>query len=204
MIKLYAHSDSPYSQRVRLLLAELQLPYDLISINFSEKNTCTDRFESLQPFGRVPRIQWGEVRISESLAICRYLIGRTKSQHLYPSNLEKRAEVDEWIDYTNIHLGLAFTNLAWHRYWSPIFGTKGDPHHIKRLEKRIIKELPILETKLANNSFIMGEALSLCDISLFPQILVHQRAGIELANYPKILEWINLMANRNSWNLATG
>ncbi|MFK7823835.1 MAG: glutathione S-transferase family protein [Oligoflexales bacterium] len=199
MIKLYAHSSSPYSQRASLLLEELKLEYKFISVNFEQEEHKSDQFQILNPYGRVPCLEWNEIKISESLAICRYLIARTEAFHLYPSNILERALVDQWVDYTNIHLGLAFTNLAWQRYWCPLFGMTTDHQHANRLEKRIKKELPILEHQLTNRSYLLSESPTLCDFSFFPQIGVYDKAKISLEEYPKIMNWLKIMTKRDTW-----
>ena len=199
MIKLYGHSQSPYSQRVVLILRELQLEYQYIPIDFEQGEHQSEEFQLLNPFGRVPCLKWDGAVISESLAICRYIVAKVGAANLYPTNILARAQSDQWIDYTNIHLGLALTNLAWHRYWCPLFRIPTDKAHAEKLEKRITKELPIIERKLAGHSFFLSDTPKLCDFSFFPQLWVHDKAEISLEAYPRVLNWKMTMAQRDTW-----
>ncbi|NRA45077.1 MAG: glutathione S-transferase family protein [Oligoflexales bacterium] len=202
MITLYAHSASPYSQRVRFLLEELKVGYELVSVNLKQGAHKTKEFQSLNPFSRVPCLVWEGEQVSESLAICRYVIEQLKAYDFYPKGVFARAQVDQWVDYTNIHLGVALTNLAWHRHWCPLFGLTTDNRHADKLEIRINRELPVIEKKLSTHRYLVSSVPTLCDFSFLPQIWVYDKAGICLDRYPNILAWIETMSQKDSWKKA--
>ena len=199
MMHLYSHADSPYSQRVVFLLEELGLPYQRKTISFEHGEQNSSEFQSLTPFSRVPVLVWGKVKLSESLTISRYIAQALEAFHIYPQDLVERAKIDQWIDYTNIHLGISLTNLAWHRYWCPKYKLPTDKDYAAKLERRVLKELPILEKQLQQHAYLASNHLSLCDISFFPQIWVYKKAGLCLKEFPHICSWVETMKRKDAW-----
>ena len=80
MITLY-FAPRTRSVRVRWLLEELGLPYELKRVTF---NIPTQTFDQDTPLGKLPVIEDGEVTICESGAIVEYLIERYGNGRLAP------------------------------------------------------------------------------------------------------------------------
>jgi glutathione S-transferase len=113
--------------------------------------------------------------------------------------LEDRAKVDQWLDYTNIHIGIPATELAWNKYWSKIFGHQEDALRSQKLEQRINKELYILERNLEQHHFLLSNTISLADISFLPMAHNLKMAQVSLERYPATQAWYNALINRNPW-----
>ena len=69
-IKLY-HAEFSRSERIRWLLEELELPYELVNVEFVQP---TNVFSQATPSGKLPVIEDGDLLVSESGAIVEYLI----------------------------------------------------------------------------------------------------------------------------------
>jgi len=74
MLRLYDYYDSGNGYKVRLLLAQLGVPYDYVETDIMKGETRTPEFLALNPNGRVPVLQLEDgTALAESDAILFYL-----------------------------------------------------------------------------------------------------------------------------------
>jgi glutathione S-transferase len=87
------------------VLAELAIPFDLVTLNISIGDTKKPEFLKVNPNGRVPAIVHEGVAIWESSAITMYL-GEVfgVDANLYPAAGPKRGEAMKWIAWGNVTL----------------------------------------------------------------------------------------------------
>jgi glutathione S-transferase len=55
-IKLHYHPLSTYSRRVRVALAEKQIPHELVVVDLPARRHREEPYLSLNPYGRVPTL----------------------------------------------------------------------------------------------------------------------------------------------------
>jgi glutathione S-transferase len=94
VLVLHANPHSSNAQKVRFLLAELALPYELREVPFGLERP--DWHLAVNPLGGIPALVDGDLQLAESQAILRYLAAREGRDDLYPAALRDRARVD-WI-----------------------------------------------------------------------------------------------------------
>ena len=84
MLKLH-HAPNSRAGRIVWLLEELQLPYDMNSMEFHPRALKSDAHRARHPLGRVPVLEDGDVMLYESGAIVEYLIARHSNGALKPA-----------------------------------------------------------------------------------------------------------------------
>ena len=100
-IKLY-HAPFSRSERIRWLLEELELPYELVNVEFVRS---TNAFSQATPSGKLPVIEDGDLIVSESGAIVEYLIERYGSGRLAPPiGSSLRPAYLQWIHFAEATL----------------------------------------------------------------------------------------------------
>jgi glutathione S-transferase len=72
-IKLHYHPLSTYSRRVRIALAEKQIPHELVVVDMPARRHREEPYLSLNPYGRVPTLEEDGFVLYESTAILNYL-----------------------------------------------------------------------------------------------------------------------------------
>ena len=131
MIKLYGNKFSPPSNKVEMCINLLGLEYEFVFVDVLKGEQKTDDFLSLTPFGKVPVLVDEKFKLSESNAIIKYLCKKSKSD-LYPSDLEKQAEVDMWCDFIALHLTMgAYAKVMFNKIVAPRMGVEPDQRSIK-------------------------------------------------------------------------
>src|SRR6266851_6535823 len=73
MIKLYDFLPCPFGQKVRIVLAEKSLSYDLVPVDLSKSEHRRPDFLRLNPYGRVPVLIDEDAVIYDSTVINEYL-----------------------------------------------------------------------------------------------------------------------------------
>src|SRR5438093_12220150 len=98
MIKLYDFKSSPNCQRVKVVLAEKNLPYDIIPIDLRKSEQKTPEYLKLNPYSKVPVLTDDAAVLYESCIINEYLNEKYPNLPLMPADLEKWAKMRILID----------------------------------------------------------------------------------------------------------
>src|ERR1700724_4066473 len=85
MIKIYDFLPWPFGQKVRIVLAEKGLPYDLAQVDISKGENRHQDFFRLNPFGKVPVLVDDDATIYDSTIINEYLEDEYPEPPILPS-----------------------------------------------------------------------------------------------------------------------
>ena len=85
MIKLYDFKSSPNCQRVKVVLAEKKLPYEIIPVDLAKKEQKNPEYLKMNPYGKVPVLTDDGTVLYESLIINEYLEEKYPTPALLPS-----------------------------------------------------------------------------------------------------------------------
>ncbi|GLA81457.1 hypothetical protein AtubIFM56815_005108 [Aspergillus tubingensis] len=94
--KVYGSVSSTCTQRVLIVLEELEIDYELIPINMrAGEHKGPSYLSKHNPFGYIPAYQDKDVKIFESRAICHYLAAKNGGHLVPPSNPLQVAEFQQ-------------------------------------------------------------------------------------------------------------
>ena len=170
-IQLYS-LPTPNGVKASIMLEETGLAYEPHRVRFDKHDQTSPEFLSLNPNGKIPAIidpNGPEGRLYglfESGAILIYLAD--KSGKLQPHHARGRYEVLQWVMFQMAGIGPMFGQVG--------FFNKFDGRHYedKRPLQRYVKEskrlLNVLEIRLKDRAWIMGNDYSIADIATFPWI----------------------------------
>jgi glutathione S-transferase len=165
MIKLYDFKSSPNCQRVKVVLAEKNLPYEIVPIDLGKKEQKTPEYLRMNPYGKVPVLTDDSTVLYESLIINEYLEEKYPTPALLPKDPAKKAKARILVDYGMAHFDSAYQKLrmelmkdAKEQSQPIIDGAKAD---LKKLLQRF-------EDELGNQDYLVGD-FSLVDADLIPR-----------------------------------
>ncbi|WP_417445646.1 glutathione S-transferase family protein [Kangiella sp.] len=160
--------------RVRWALEEAGLSYKVDSVSFSDRN---EEHFSRQPFGQVPWLTDGEIKIFETGAILLHLAER--SEKLMPFEPSSRSEVIQWIFAALNSVEMASLPWSLYQFSDDTTDTPGRKHIDNFLNTR----LKHMESVLADREWLV-DSFSVADILMADVLrLVHRFDGlIELPN----------------------
>jgi glutathione S-transferase len=184
--RLYDYLPSGNGYKVRLVLRQLGLPYELVEVDIKRGESRTPEFLAKNPNGRIPLLEIpGQGYLAESHAIISYL---AEGSRLVPRDRLERARVWQWLCFEQYSLE---PNLGTARFWIASLGKSEAELGEKLLEKRRNGHaaLAVLEQGLAGRQFLVGERYSLADIALYAYTHVAPEGGFPLDAYPAIRDW---------------
>jgi glutathione S-transferase len=185
--------DSPVSgncYKVRLLLAHLGLAYERCTVDVVDRSDRRELLGGLNPALRVPTLVLDDGRpLAESNAILWYL---GEGSRFVPDGAYARAQVLQWQFFEQYEHE---PSLAVVRFW---VAYSGRPEAFAdRLEERRdagYRALAVLEGHLAGRSYLVGESLTLADLSLYAYTHVAHEGGFDLGPYEAVRAWLDRVA----------
>jgi glutathione S-transferase len=199
-IKLYDFASSPNCQRVRVVLAEKRLPYDIIPIDLRKKEQKNPDFLRLNPYGKVPVIVDGDTVLYESCIINEYLDEKYPEPPLMPKDPALKAKIRILIDYGMNHLNTPYQKL---REESAKEQKDWDPAKVEAARKEARSLLMRFEDEIDDHPFLGGD-FSLLDADMIPRFLRFETLGVlPDPTLPRLGQWLQRMKERPSVG-ATG
>jgi glutathione S-transferase len=197
MIKLYDFLPCPFGQKVRIVLAEKGLSYELVQIDFTQGEQRKPDFLRLNPFGRVPVLIDEDITVYDSTVIAEYLEDEYPEPPLLPAigSSALRARARTWEDFADT----SFTPQV-----GQLMGEMGkpetdrDPARLQRFHRSIERVLDFLNHELQGQEYL-AQQFSIADIGFVPRLVVLKDLGLDPAqNRPNIDAWLNRMIDRPS------
>jgi glutathione S-transferase len=196
-MKLYDFLPCPFGQKVRIVLAEKGLSYELVQIDLAQGEQRRPDFRRLNPLGRVPVLLDDEVTVYDSTIIAEYLEDEYPEPPLLPpvgaSALRARARTfEDLADMTfTPNVGLLMAELT-----KP--ENERDPNRVQRLQQQVEQMLTYLNHELQGQEYLTGQ-FSVADIAFVPRLVVLHDLGIEVGqNRANADAWLKRMIERSS------
>ena len=191
---LHDNLSSGNGYKVRLLLAQLGLPFERVEYDIDRGETRTPGFlESVNPNGRIPVLQTDEGELlAESGAILFYLAEGTP---FLPEGRLDRAHVLRWMFFEQYSHE---PNVATPRYWATHGVEMTEERRLSLPTKRRLGHaaLGVMEGHLGRNDFFVGGRYTVADIALYAYTHVAYEGGFDLAGYPAVRAWIGRVASQ--------
>lgn len=191
---------SPFVRKVRVALAEKNIPYDLVPVF---PGGADEDFRKISPLGKIPALRDGDKGFSDSSVICLYLEKKHPSPSLYPSDPYEYARAlwfDEYADSAMV--GVIGPKIFFNKVVNPRFFNK--PCDEAVVAAAVKDELPpllaYLEGQLTGD-YLAGNQLSVGDIAVCSQFvnLFHCGVGIDTQQYPKLARYVARIHERPSF-----
>lgn len=185
MYRLYDFLPSGNGYKVRLLLTQLEIPFERIELNIVRGETRTPEFLEKNSNGRIPvlEIQPNQF-LCESNAIIFYL---SQGTEFFPNDSWEQAQVMQWLFFEQYSHE---PNVATPRFWITELG-KADEYRDAINQKRKLgyAALGVMEKHLTSHTFFVGR-YTIADIGLFAYTHVAHEGGFDLTEFPAIQAWL--------------
>lgn len=187
MIRLHDYWRSGAGYRVRMVLALKGLPYHRVSYNLRLGEQSDEGYRQLAPLGLVPALEADGAVLTQSMAIMEWLEEQFPSPSLLPANFGDKAIVRSICQTIccDIH---PLNNLRVLSCLRSSFDASEEAIS-DWIEKWIVAGFEAIEPLIARHGrgFAFGEEPSLADCCLVPQVYSANRFGINLTDYPNIV-----------------
>lgn len=195
MIQIYG-SPRTSAGRCFWMLEELGLPYEVKTLNMSEKEHKSPDYLKLNPNGKVPVLIDDGFVIWESVAINQYLAEKYKPE-LLGQNPQERGLIQQWSVWAMVEFQPPLVDLIIQMMFVP--EDKRDANVIARAKEKVPPTLKILDQALAGQDFVVGNRLTVADFNLASVVNIAQALRFELDTYPNVVRWFGRMKDRPSY-----
>ena len=183
-MKIYGDVNSGNCLKVKWVCERLQLPYSWIAIDTLKSETRTSEFLKLNYAGQVPAVELADGRtLAQSNAIIRYL---ARGSDLIPKDAFGEAKMDEWLFWEQYSHEPYVAVCRFHMFYLGKPASDLDPDKVKRGYAALAR----MEHQLAMTLFLVGNAVSLADISLLAYTRLAHEGGFHLDGYAAVRRWI--------------
>jgi len=191
-MRLYNNQHSGNCWKVRQILALLDIPYERVELDVIDRSNRKEVLGGKNPALRVPTLELDDgEHLAESNAILWYLGDGTE---YVPGDRLERARVLQWMFFEQYEVE---PNLAVARFWVAILGER--ERYAAELEGKWRggnRALEAVEGELADRDWLVGDAFSIADISVYAYTHVAEEGGFDLEPYPAVRAWIDRVAAR--------
>jgi glutathione S-transferase len=195
MFKLYEYPPSGNCYKIRLLLTQLEIPFERISVDIVKGETRTPKFLQKNPNGKIPllEIEPGKY-LPESNAVLYYLSQNTP---FFPTDVFEQAQVMQWMFFEQYSHE---PNIATSRYWISVLGKVEEYQEALQQKKKLGNQaLAVMEQHLQHHSFFVGNRYTIADICLFAYTHVADEGGFDLTEFPAIQAWIQRVKQQSNY-----
>jgi glutathione S-transferase len=195
VIKLYDFKSSPNCQRVKIVLAEKNLPYDIAPIDLRAQEQKTPEYLKLNPYGKVPVLTDDATVLYESLIINEYLDEKYPNPPLMPKDPAKRAKARILIDYGMAHFDAPYQRLRMELMKD---AKEQNQQVIATAKAELKKLLQRLEDEIGEQQYLLGD-FSLVDADLLPRFTRLEGFGVlPDASLPRLGNYLERVKARPS------
>ena len=191
-MKLYEFGPTR-SIRVRWTLQELGVDFEAISVNLAAGEHRRPEFLKLNPTGKVPVLIDGDLVLSESVAIVKYLAEKYPDRGLVPTSLRDRAEVDRWLLFTATELEQPLWRISRHSFVYPV--ADRIPADVPLASREFKEMATIPEQHLQHRQFVVGDHATVADFVLAYTLDWANEIGL-LGDCPNLRAYIERMYSR--------
>ena len=201
-IQLYS-LPTPNGVKVSIMLEETGLAYEAHLVDFSANDQTSAEFLSLNPNNKIPAIldpngpNGKPFSLFESGAILLYLAEKTG--RFLPRDPAERYETIQWLMFQMGGIGPMFGQLGFFHKFA------GKEYEDKRPRDRYVTEskrlLSVLNDRLENRNWMMGDNYTIADIAIFPWVrnLVGSYGAAELVgieDFPHVIRVLDTFKAR--------
>lgn len=193
-VTVYGHPNATCTQRVLILLEELELKYDFISVDLAENEQKSASHLAMQPFGQVPVVKYGDKTLFESRSILRYISKNNRSKDV---DLLGDVFCDMWLEVESQNFNPPISKIV-----SENLFKSGPPDEtvVNSALVELERVLDVYNERLSTQDYIGGASFSIADISHIPYSYALLRCGYKdvLKARPNVYNWLKRIMRRES------
>ena len=186
-MKIYGHFVSPPANQVRLTASALGIDHEYVHVDLQNQQHKSPEYLKINPYGKVPAMDDDGFTLSESGAICRYMACKQDCE-MYPNDIRKRAEVDQWMDYSAHHIRSNMAKMLFNKIVAPMVGAPVNNEAIEEGRGFLNDMLPAVDAALERNGNLTGETLTIADTAMMAAMEPFEAVGYDVSPFKNVVK----------------
>jgi len=162
-------------------------------VDYFRGETRSPKYRAINVMGEVPVLLHREVRLTQSGVILDYLAERLGK--FGPTDAAERREILRWLLWDNHKLTSYTATLRSIR----MFAMNPEPAVLTFLRGRAESAWSVLNAHLADHRYVVGDRLTIADLSLCGYLFWPDEIGAVWAAYPGIKNWLARIQQEPRW-----
>jgi glutathione S-transferase len=162
-------------------------------VDYFNGETRTPAYRAINVMGEVPVLEHAGHRLAQSGVILDYLAGRFPA--FGPRDDDERREILRWVLFDN-HKLTSYT--ATYRFMRT-FVAQPNAEVMAEFRKRAEAAWGVLDRHLAGRTFVVGERLTVADLSLCGYLFWPEEIGVDWNDYPGVRAWLARIRATPRW-----
>ncbi len=192
-MKLY-FAPNTRAVRTAWLLNELGIDFEIERYQLGDKAMRSPEFTAVNPNNRVPVLEDGNVRISESTAIAQYLVARYGDGRLAPEVTSARFPTYlQWLHYAEGMIMGPMGNYVVETVLLP--PERRSEEHARRALKMIARVLLAVDAQLNGRDYLVDD-FTAADTITGHACMMSERLGVDMTPLPHVAAYIERLKAR--------
>jgi glutathione S-transferase len=203
IMKLYMHPVATTCRPVRLFIAESNIPVEEEVIDIFAGAQYAPPYSDTNPNSLVPMLEDGDLRLTESSAILKYLADGINSP-AYPKEIKRRAKVNEAMDWINTNFYREFGYGLCYPQIFPHLKRRSDEAQAETLElgkAQAKRWFTVLDVHWLGptKDFLCGDHITIADHFGVCLVSIGETIKVDYSAFPNIERWLARMKRLPSW-----
>ncbi len=193
-MKIYGHPGTS-AGRCYWLLEELGIKYEVGEVNMRNGDHKKPWFLDINPNGKIPALEDGDVKLGESMAINQYITEK-HCPDFAGSTLEQRALIAQWNYWSITEYQKPIIDLLIQQAFVP--EPKRDINLMEKSRTKINDYNRTLDNALSGRTYLAGPEFSLADLNVAFVANICSAIGVSLSDYSNTQGWLSRISERES------
>lgn len=198
-MKLY-YFETPNALKPCAVAKYLNSPVEFVHVDLAKGEQKSPEFLAINPNGKVPALDDGDVKLWESHAIMAYLAHKAGSD-LWPGDPVAQFEVIKWLNWDTAHFSRHAARLMFNHVIKPMFGLgEPDQAEIDDANGFYVQFAGVLNKHLEGKQYIVGNQLSIADFGVAAFLPSAEAARLPVSGFDEILRWHDSLMELDAWS----
>ena len=197
-MKLY-FSETPNPRKPCAVAKHTGAPVEFVRIELTRGEHKSPAYLAVNPNGKTPALEDGDLHLWEGHAIMAYLSVKTGSD-LWPGDPMKQVEVMKWLNWDTAHFSRQAGRLWFERYLKDAFGIgEPDTAEIEEATGFFLQFAAVLDNYLKGKDHLVDNRLTIADFGVATFMPLADQAELPLDDFAEIRRWSDRMMELDAW-----
>jgi glutathione S-transferase len=201
MFTLYSTPLSANGRKVMAATHHLKLQPEVKLINVYKGEGRAPEYLAINPWGKIPTLVDGELTLWESNAILQYLSEAYGDYKLWSRDPKRRADISRWLFWESAHWQPAFVPVL-STFVGPLLVSETAvpaPGRVNWSHEGFQTAVKSLDAHLKGREFIVGDELSIADLSIAGMMMYVRPARFPFEAFPHLGAWYERIEGLEAW-----